>query len=69
MAIDLKDGENCVFLEDDFKHLEKQVEYCLNNPALSSSIAEKGYNLANDSLGNDKLAEYILKIVKEVIVN
>ena len=69
MAIDLKDGENCVFLEDDFKHLEKQVEYYLNNPTLSSSIAEKGYNLAKDSLGNDKLAEYILKIVKEVIVN
>lgn len=67
MAIDLKDGENCVFLEDDFKHLEKQVEYYINNPALSSSIAEKGYNLARNSLGNDKLAEYILKIVKEVI--
>ena len=69
MAIDLKDGENCVFLEDDFKHLEKQVEYYLNNPALSSSIAERGYNLAKVSLGNDKLAEYILKIVKEVIEN
>ncbi|GEM_PF-5641976 len=69
MAIDLKDGENCVFLEDDFKYLEKQVEYYLNNPALSSSIAEKGYKLAKDSLCNDKLAEYILKIVKEVIEN
>jgi len=67
MAIDLKDGENCIFLEDDFKHLEKQVEYYLSNPASSAAIAQNGYEFAIKSLSNIKLAEYVLQTTKEVI--
>lgn len=67
LAIDFKDGENCIFIDNHFKDLEKLADYYLSNPALSAGIAKKGYDLTRDYLCNNKLAEYILETTKEVI--
>ncbi|HCY18565.1 MAG: hypothetical protein A2X87_00680 [Deltaproteobacteria bacterium GWC2_42_51] len=67
LAIDFKDGENCVFVDNHFRDFERLADYYLANPAISAEIARNGYQLARNRLGNDRLAEYVLQTTKEAI--
>ncbi|MBI3397812.1 MAG: glycosyltransferase family 1 protein [Deltaproteobacteria bacterium] len=67
LAIGLKDGENCAFIDNDLKNMESLADYYLSHPAKSAEIAQKGYEFAKDNLSNVKLAEYVLEKTKEVI--
>ncbi|MBI3756054.1 MAG: glycosyltransferase family 1 protein, partial [Deltaproteobacteria bacterium] len=67
LAIGLKDGENCAFIDNDLKNLESLVEYYLSNPVKSAEIAKRGYEFAKNNLNNIKLAEYVLQTTKEAI--
>ncbi len=67
LAIDLKDGENCVFIDNKLQNLESLVNSYLADIALSSRIANNGYELTRKSLGNEKLVQYVLEIVEPLI--
>ncbi len=58
-----------MFIEDNLRNFERQAGYYLDNPILSAGIAERGYNLAKKSLGNEKLAEYVLEAARQAIGN
>lgn len=60
LAYKLKDGENCVFIENDLSNLFEKLDYYLSNPQLSANIAQKSYDLAKNKLGSDMLAKYVL---------
>ena len=66
LAYKLKDGENCVFVENDLKGLFEKLDYYLSNTTLSAEIAQKSYNLAKNTLGNDMLAKYVLNTYSKV---
>ncbi|MEK7773280.1 MAG: glycosyltransferase [Deltaproteobacteria bacterium] len=55
-AFDLKDGHNCVFVENDLVNIEERLGYYLENTDLSAAIAARGHELAGDSLNNVRLA-------------
>lgn len=67
LAVNFKDGENCVFIDNDLSNFEELAEYHLQNPELSAEIARNGYELAKDHLGNEKLAEYVMNTIREHI--
>ena len=67
LAIDLKDGENCIFIDNQLRDVESLVHTYLNDIELCAGIAKKGHELTKRSLGNDKLVEYVLEITKQVI--
>jgi len=66
LAYELKDGENCVFVENDLRDLFEKLDYYLSHTALSAEIAQKSYNLAKNTLGNDMLAKYVLNTYSKV---
>ncbi|MBI1911467.1 MAG: glycosyltransferase family 1 protein [Deltaproteobacteria bacterium] len=61
LAFNLIDGQNCVFVDSEFRDLEERVKYYLDNPQKSSEVAKNGYDLAKNQLTNDKLVDYVLE--------
>jgi len=66
-AIGLKDGHNCVFIDNHAKDLEGLAGRYLSNPSLSAEIAQRGMDFARNELGNARLAEYVLKTAGEAL--
>jgi hypothetical protein len=66
LAYELKDGENCVFIENNPRDFFKKLEYYLSHTSLSAKVAQESYNLAKNTLGNDMLVKYVLNTYSKV---
>jgi hypothetical protein len=66
LAYELKDGENCVFIENNLRDLFEKLDYYLSHTTLSANIAQESYDLAKNKLGNDMLAKYVLNTYSKV---
>lgn len=67
IAIGLKDGENCVFIESDLSDLNDKLRFYLGNPSVAQEAAGRGNELARRSMHNGKLAEYIVETALKAV--
>lgn len=67
LAVNFKDKENCVFIDNRLSDFESLAAYYLSNAEAGEAIARRGYELAKNELSNIQLANYILKTVSEAI--
>jgi hypothetical protein len=52
----LEDEKNCIFVKNDFSNLADAITWCKKNDKLAKTIAENGYKLYKDVLGNKQYA-------------